>query len=92
MKHDLHDYIKIFLENKKVTIVLLIALFPALGGHLYGLLDVPAKPVKVAEKAPVPAIRVIEEPYPEIVTPTYKPHTHPEILDKIKAHQSGPLH
>jgi len=92
MKHDLHDYIKIFLENKKVTIVLLIALFPALGGHLYGLLDVPAKPVKAAEKAPIPAIRAMEEAITEIVTPTYKPHTHPEILDKIKAHQSGPLH
>jgi hypothetical protein len=90
MTERVYKWFKLFLENKRVTIVLLIALFPSLAGNLYGLLDIPVKPVEVAEKPPEAVIEEVTKPVAEIVI--HKPHTHSEIVEMIKDHEKGPLH
>jgi hypothetical protein len=103
MTQRVYNWVKLFLENKWVTVVLLTALFPSLAGNIYKSAPPSVKPAKVAEKSPETVIEEITKPAPvmtEIVIPTYKPHTHPEIIkeidDKIKKalsdHERGSLH
>jgi len=71
MKTRLYDWVKLFLENKAVTLALLGVLLPSVGANVYMSqkpaeppkpiqLPIPAKVEKVAEKPTVDYSRLIE--------------------------------
>ena len=87
------EWIRMILKNHIAFLAIWAAISGIAGYQMYR--DIPDEPNVI--KLPLPAIRVIEDkPYNEIVSPTHKPHTHPEISkeidDKLNAHKNGSLH